>query len=174
MIWDGIYLNRYKTWLEMVLPNQNVNQLCSPLWDSNSWPLVYKTSALTTELRSIMCCDLRQNLTQQVGNLIRNDIAKQKTVQRLWDSNWRPLVYKTSALTTELRRLMCCDLRRNLTQQVWNLIRNDIAKPKTVQPNVRFELAVPSIQDQCSNHWAKEAYVLWSATEFNSTGMKLV
>ena len=68
---------------------------------------------------------------------------------------------------------MFCDLRRNLTQQVLNLIRNDIAKPKTVQPIVRFELTAPGLQDQCSNHWAKEAYVLWSETEFTSTSMKL-
>ena len=110
----------------------NLNQLCSPLWDLKSRPLVYKTSALTNELRRIMSCDLRRNLTKQVWNLIRNDIAK--PCSPLWDSNWRPLVYKASALTTDLRRLMCCDLRRNLPQHVWNLIRNDIAKPKTVQP----------------------------------------
>ena len=68
---------------------------------------------------------------------------------------------------------MCCNLRQNITQQVWNLIRNDIAKPKTLQPPVRFELTAPSIQDQSSNHGAKKAYVLWSETEFNSTGMKV-
>ena len=157
----------------MILPNQSLNQLCRPQWDSNSRPLVYKTSSLTTELRRIMSCDLRRNLTQQVWNLIRNDIAKPKTVQPLWDSNWRPLVYKTSAPTTELRRLICCDLRRNLTQQVWNLIRIDIAKLKTVQPLVRFKMTAPIIQDKYSDNWSKSAYVLRSETEFNSTCMKL-
>ena len=29
------------------------------------------------------------------------------------------------------------------------------------QPPERFELSTPGLQDQCSNHWAKEAVVAW-------------
>ena len=146
----------------MVLPNQNLNQLCSslsfspPEWISllstqrnNTLAkyamkrtishyislifIIYVTHHYTLRSSSLYFrfCSVNQSVrslhfpqnSEGVGVFHHGlwgyfVVAVEDVVLRrcsLWDSNSRPLVYKSSALTTELRRLMCCNLRRNWT-----------------------------------------------------------
>ena len=40
-------------------------------------------------------------------------------------------------------------------------VRKYWAHAKNIQPPVRIELTTPGLQDQCSNHWAMEAHMLY-------------